>query len=425
MRPGPSRSMKRRTGPSLFSGGGETPTGSSCGMVSASASSSSGLDVWAFASSIIFSPADLSSPAEKFNAEQREQLAAEHDGDRRRDQRERPPAEHVVEARVLQLTRQSRVVDEHEDEDEYDGQQRAVQDLYGDEQADDGHAGDERDDSAEDDGRRKQREELRGAAEVEVDALRQPEGFGDGIGGRERQHRARQQRRAEQPRPEENLRVVAHQRREGLRRVLRRLNLRLPGDVKRGGGGDDHRDGHQVREDRAGVGVYALGAVVSARDALLDERALLEELHVRRDGRAEQADEDEDVVGVALDRRHEGPARDRVPVGVAHDRRDGVGEEDERHQKEDFLDPLVRAEDDEIPEHRRGERHGQVAADAEEFRGRADADELADDQPAVGDEDDRDGEERPADAEALAYEVEEAAPRRRAQTRAHLLHDRE
>ena len=71
------------------------------------------------------------------------------------------------------------------------------------------------------------------------------------------------------------------------------------------------------------------------------------------------------------------------------------------------------------------DRHRQVAADAEQFRRGADTQELGDDDAAVGDQHHRHREERPADAEALAHQVEQAAAGRRAQSGAHLLDERQ
>ena len=64
------------------------------------------------------------------------------------------------------------------------------------------------------------------------------------------------------------------------------------------GGGDNHENGHQVREDDARVSINTFRSIMVARDAFLDDGALLVELHIRRDGRAQQPDEDDDVIGI-------------------------------------------------------------------------------------------------------------------------------
>ena len=113
---------------------------------------------------------------------------------------------------------------------------------------------------------------------------------------------------------------------------------------------------------------------------------------------------------------------DRAPVGVAQNSGDRVGKEHERHRDKDFLDPAKTASNHEIPDHDRAKWHGDIFADTKELSRGADSDEFGDRDAAIRDQHDGYGEERPADAKAFADQVEQAAPGRRTQSRAHLLH---
>jgi hypothetical protein len=78
------------------------------------------------------------------------------------------------------------------------------------------------------------------------------------------------------PRPAATRRAADREQRP--RRVPGRRPQR-PGGAQRRAGGDDDAGGDEVGEAGPGPGVQPLVAVVTARHALLDDRALLEELH--------------------------------------------------------------------------------------------------------------------------------------------------
>ena len=114
---------------------------------------------------------------------------------------------------------------------------------------------------------------------------------------------------------------------------------------------------------------------------------------------------------------------DRAPVRVGEDRRDGIGEEGQRHQHEHLLGHPVGAADDEQPDADRGDRHRRVLRHARERERGPDADELADADAEVRDQHGDRRERRPADPVLLPDQLGEALARDRAHPRRHLLHD--
>jgi hypothetical protein len=188
-----------------------------------------------------------------------------------------------------------------------------------------------------------------------------------------------------------------------------------------------HRDeeGDGDGEDRPRPDVNARQSVVLFGHALLDHRRLDEDLHVGRDGRADERDDREEVAGGEVGARPREAARHLAPVGARQEGRDDVAEEDERHHEEDALDAAVGAFDDQPPDGEGRQRHRDEARDAEQLGRRRDADELRDGHAAVGDEERQHHQHRPAHAELLADEVGEPLARHRPHPRARLLHDAE
>ena len=161
--------------------------------------------------------------------------------------------------------------------------------------------------------------------------------------------------------------------------------------------------------------------------ALLHDRRLQVELHPRRDRRADQPDHH--VAGSrncgcrrlrAADRRERG----RLPVGMRqHARRRCSRRRTADADQEDLFDAVVGALDHEHPDDRRGERHDDVARDAEQLEAARDAGELRHHVAEVGDDQRQHQEERDPEAELLANQIAQALAGDRAHARRHLLHD--
>ena len=108
---------------------------------------------------------------------------------------------------------------------------------------------------------------------------------------------------------------------------------------------------------------------------------------------------------------------------MAEDGGDRVGDEDDGEQQEDALGVAVGAEEHERPDGDRGDRHREVARDAEEVEGGGDAAELGDHQADVGDGEGGDGEGGEPEGELLADEGGQALAGVDGQAGHHLLHD--
>ena len=114
--------------------------------------------------------------------------------------------------------------------------------------------------------------------------------------------------------------------------------------------------------------------------------------------------------------------RDLFPVGVGEHGGDGVRHEDERQEEKHPLGVAVGPEQDEGPDSDRGDRHREVARDAEDVEGRRDAAEFGDHQPDVRDGEGRDRERRHPQRELFADEGGQSLPGMHGQPRHHLLH---
>jgi hypothetical protein len=146
-------------------------------------------------------------------------------------------------------------------------------------------------------------------------------------------------------------------------------------------------------------------------------------LHIRRNRGADQPDQEDQKIRVAVQRRYEATAGHGPPIRVGQDRRGGIGKENQRQDQEQLLNPAVRARDHQIPQSHGGHGHREVFADTEQLHRRADADELGDSHAAVGQQDDSDGEQRPTNTKALANQVEQPAASRSAKASTHFLDD--
>src|SRR5258708_9772517 len=92
----------------------------------------------------------------------------------------------------------------------------------------------------------------------------------------------------------------------------------LAGNVERCSGRDDHKDRHDVGEDTPEISIGALWSIMATRHSFLDQRALLEELHVRRNRRAHQTNDDENVIGLPANLGNDGTLCDSYPSRMAH-----------------------------------------------------------------------------------------------------------
>ena len=90
--------------------------------------------------------------------------------------------------------------------------------------------------------------------------------------------------------------------------------------------------------------------------------------------------------------------------------------------QEDLLDAFVGALDDEHPDGGRGERHDDVARDAEDLQAARHAGEVGDDVAEVGDDQRQHQEERQPEAEFLANQIAQPLARDGAHARDHFLH---
>ena len=162
----------------------------------------------------------------------------------------------------------------------------------------------------------------------------------------------------------------------------------------------------------------------SAPAAPVGHRRRLVELHVRRDGGADEGDGEEEVLLAPHAVRPQEVRRPpRGPTGLAEHRRDRVGDERQAQQEEHPLGVAVVAEHHHGPHHDRGDRHGDVARHAEDLEGGPDAGELRHHQTQVGDEQAHDGEGGGPQRELLADERHQALAGVGAEAGRHLLHD--
>ena len=148
------------------------------------------------------------------------------------------------------------------------------------------------------------------------------DGLGDGVGGRQRDDRRRPgpRRRAGRWRTGLHGEAAGH-RLERLGRLLGR-GQRLARWPMAARGGDDDEHADDVAEDGAADRVDPLVAVLLGPDALVGHRGGDVELHVRRDGRADEghAEQEEVLAGQEVGQQRVDPAT-VAPVGVAEDRR--------------------------------------------------------------------------------------------------------
>ena len=250
-----------------------------------------------------------------------------------------------------------------------------------------------------------------------------------GVGGRDRQDRRGEERRIEEPGREQQVRVLAGQRSQRLRGVGGARDVGDAGRMQRGRARHDDEPGDDRREQAADDDVPARGAVLPDGDALLDDRRLQVELHPRRDRRADQADQHVDVAVVVDDVGPLGAGHHRerrgTPVWMCQHAGHDVADVEAGRDKEDLLDAVVGALHDQQPHHGRGQRHDNVAGDAEQFEAARHAGELGHHVAEVGDDQGKHQPERDAEAELLANEIAQPLAGHGAHAGRHLLHDDE
>src|SRR5581483_1270573 len=330
----------------------------------------------------------------------------DHGGDR--------PGERAVGAAVGVLAHQLAVAGHACDEDEQHWQQEAIDGLHHHEQADDGDGGEQGNGGAEDDQRGNEAIEERRLANIERDATLPAEGLADGEGGGQRQHAGGEHLGAVDADAEELRGEAPGNGRERSSGLIGGADLNAgsaggeSGGIERGGGGNDDEDGNQVREDAAHGHIQADPRQLAGRQPLLHHGVLLIHLHVRGDGGADGGDEEQDVLRIGAYSGHDRMAQHLPPIWMGEHGSDGIGEEDESEEEEDAFDAPVAAANDEPPHGQGHKGNDGVAAEAEEFSGGADADELGDGDAAVGDEQAEHSDDRPTRAEALANEVGKA-----------------
>jgi hypothetical protein len=208
-----------------------------------------------------------------------------------------------------------------------------------------------------------------------------------------------------------------------LGRVGRSLNICNPVRVERRRRGNDDARPDQVAQHRTGVRIHPFRVVVAQCHTFFDHRALLEELLVGRNRRADQGYDQQQIPRIAVQARHQRAMGHCAPVRLGqHDRRRIRQKGEGHHQKQTFGD-AVAAEQYRQPHQHCAGGYGDVPGHAQELSGRGDARELRGDDPTIANQDCADRYQGPADAEPFANQVEQSAPCRRAHPRGHLLDD--
>ena len=139
--------------------------------------------------------------------------------------------------------------------------------------------------------------------------------------------------------------------------------------VQRGGGGEDDEEHDEVREEHAGHHVGAgAGQLERGRAPPLPQRAAtgravllhllggLPEEQIRRDGGAQDADQDREVVVGPLDPRQQGGPQHRRPVGASQEGGEDVGEQHQGEPLEGARDLPVRGPEQQGDDEGRVER---------------------------------------------------------------------
>ncbi len=266
------------------------------------------------------------------------------------------------------------------------------------------------------------REERAGVAETLVDPGFPAERLADHERRGERHDRGREHARAEQPDREQCLGQSARDGDQRLGRIGRRRDRPAGGpDGRRRRDHDEHGD--DVGPDRPADRVGLLEPQLVHADALLGDGAVQVELHVRRDRRADDRDEQQELDRREIERRRDQCRPDRAPVRVRQDRRRDVGDEHDDHRQEDPLDRAVARLEDQGPDRDGDDRDHDVARHTEDLECRRGPGEFRDRVGEVGQQQDRHREGRRAHAEPVADQVRQSLAGDDAEAGRHLLDD--
>src|SRR6185437_13997891 len=147
------------------------------------------------------------------------------------------------------------------------------------------------------------------------------------------------------------------------------------------------------------------------RRSFVDDRCLQIKLLPRRYCRADEADGEVEVVGVAKIAQPRKPQRvldRRVPVRMREHRGDDVRDVQEAKEDEELFELFVVAVDDEYPDEHGDDRNRDPLADVKERGAGADAGEFADDVAEVAEDEPEHQHGGDAEAELFADELAEA-----------------
>ena len=191
------------------------------------------------------------------------------------------------------------------------------------------------------------------------------------------------------------------------------------------GASHDDEERHEVGEDAANDHIPFREDIVLDLDALFDHRRLEVELHPRRDGRADKAQQHDKVLGVELDGGLDGPDESRRPVRMGQIAGDGISNVKDTGDEKDFFDQPVRPSHHQRPDYKGPGGHGEIAFDPEHLHPGREPGKLCYGVAEIHDQEEGHQDERHAQTEFLTDQVCQALARHHAHARHHLLHNDE